>query len=114
MGRLDQAGAVARAVFDRLAFLAESLAVALALLVVFALAATRFDVGASAHVWGLFWLRMAEVDPAVRTPILALLGLVLLALGIAVAFVRWPKASRAFDAFPPSRRAQRKMLERLG
>lgn len=110
----DRAGAIAQALVDRIAFAAESCALATVIMALAGFAATRFDLAASAHVWGLFWMRIAEVDATARAPVLALLGLVLAALTLLVAFVRWPKARRAFDAFPPSRRDLIRLQERLG
>jgi len=112
--RLERTGAVARALVDRLAFAVESLAVAIIVVGFAGFAATRFDLGGAAYVWGFFWMRVAEADPAVRAPILALLALFLATVTVLVAAVRWRKASRAFDAFPASRRHHLKIMERLG
>ena len=78
------------------------------------LAAVRFDLTGAAYVWGFFWMRVAESDDTVRRPVLVLLALVVVVATALVAWVRWRKASRAFEAFPPNRRAYDKMMERLG
>ena len=110
---LDRAGAFARAFADRVAFVVESLALAVLLIVFVGLAATRFDLTGAAYVWGLFWMRFAEAEAVVRAPVLGLLALAVSVVTAFVGWVRWTKASRAFEAFPPSRRAHLKMLERL-
>lgn len=109
----ERASALAQALVDRIAFAVESLAVAVMVIGFAGVAATRFDVTGGAYVWGSFWLRVAEADAAIRNPMLALLALVLLAVTVLVAFVRWPKARRAFDGFPPSRRDLLRLQERL-
>ena len=109
----DHARAFAHALVDRVAFGIECCAVALVVIGLVGFAATRFDLTGAAYVWGFFWMRVAEADAVVRNPALALLALVLAAVALLVAFVRWPKARRAFDAFPPSRRDQLKLMERL-
>lgn len=111
---IDRTGAMARALLDRIAFLVESFAVGLVLVVFLGLAAVRFDLSGAAYVWGLFWMRVAESDEAARAPVLGLLGCLMVVTTAIVACVRWSKASRAFDAFPLSRKAQARMLERLG
>ena len=110
---LEREAAIARALVDRLAFGVESLAVALLVIVFLGLAATRFDLTGAAYVWGLFWMRFAEAEAVVRAPVLGLLALAVSVVTAFVGWVRWTKASRAFEAFPPSRRAHLKMLERL-
>lgn len=110
----DWAGAVARAAFDRAAFVVESFAVAVVVMAFLGFAAARFDPLATAYVWGLFWLRIADSEAVLRAPVLALLGLVTVVLTTIVAWVRWPKARRTFDAFPTRPRVSVQMLERLG
>ena len=108
------AGAAAQAVVDRTAFLVESFAVALAVMVFLTFAAARFDPLAAAYVWGHFWLRIADSEAVLRTPVLFLFGIVTIVVTAIVAWVRWPKARRAFDPFPSRRRVRARMLERLG
>ena len=105
--------AAARALVDRAAFVVESFAVGLVVLGFLGLAGLRFDVLGAAYVWGHFWTRFAAVDEAARLPIaVALLFAVAAATGFC-AFVRWRKASRAFDGFPIRARDHIAMLERL-
>ena len=98
-----QAIALAHAVVDRLAFAAESAAVALAVVLLLCVSAARFDFLAAALVWGNFLRRLAEVDDAARIPVLIVVGSVLLGVTIAVAFVRLPRARVGFAAFPDLR-----------
>ena len=110
----EWAGAFARAAFDRAAFVVESFAVALVLMVFLCFAAARFDPLAAAYVWGLFWLRIADSQALLRAPVLTLLGIVTIVVTAIVAWVRWAKASRAFDPFPTRPQVRVQMLERLG
>ncbi|HYG28285.1 MAG TPA: hypothetical protein VD906_15450, partial [Caulobacteraceae bacterium] len=91
---IERWGAFARALLDRLAYLVESLGVALLVIAFVALAALRFDLSGAAYVWGFFWMRVAETDDAVRLPVLGLLTVVVVAATGFVGWVRWTRASR--------------------
>jgi predicted transporter len=111
---IDVIGAWARAAVDRLAFVVESLGVSCVVIVTVVLAATRFDLYGAAYVWGFFWVRVAKAEDPARLPVLGMLAGVWIVLTALVGCVRWRKASRAFDDFPPSLQLRRRMLERLG
>ena len=94
---LERGRAVARGLVDRVAFIVESLCVAAAVLLFFTFAACRFDWLSTAREWGNFWTHYAAAGQAARSPVDAFLLGVLAVLTVLTAFVRHPKARRAFD-----------------
>lgn len=111
---LERARALLRALFDRLAFVVESGAVALAIAGFLTFAACQFDWQTVTHEWGNFWTHYADATPDARAGVNVFMAVAMFVLTVLAAAVRYPKASRAFDPIrlgaPKALRVQRQNI----
>lgn len=97
----------ARGAFSRCAFVFETAAVAVFVLLLVSFAIFRFEPLATADFWGNLATHWAEAPSAARTAFTRPVAVFVLIVAIVVACVRYPKAKRAFEPFrrPASDRA---------